>query len=101
MPDGKQWRIVKIRPNDFADIKAMLDGWHPLFQSDLGALDYIRSRLLHPPIMIWNVRYHSWLFRFLNFIRWSPPWSSGTSVQALTDLEAGELGASLAKLTKL
>jgi hypothetical protein len=38
--------------------------------------------------MIWNVRYHSWLFRFLNFIRWDPPWNSGTGVQALTDLEA-------------
>lgn len=89
MPDGIQWRVVKIRPNDFAGIKAMSDGWHPLASNpNSGALDYIRSRLLHPPIMIWSVRYDSCLSRFLDFIRWNPPWNSGTGIQALTDLEA-------------
>jgi Uncharacterized conserved protein (DUF2278) len=87
MPDGIQWRIVKIR-EDFASIKALPDGWHPL-TSDArsGALDYIRSSVLHPPILIWNVRYDSCLSQFLNFIRWNPPWKSGTGIQALTDLE--------------
>ena len=30
MPDGIQWRLVKIRPPDFAGIKALSDGWHAL-----------------------------------------------------------------------
>ena len=89
MPDGVQWRIVKIQSSDFLSIKAMSDGWHPLISdSDSGALDYIRSNVLHPPILIWNVRYDSCLSRFLNFIRWNPPWKNGTGIQALTDLES-------------
>lgn len=89
MPDGIQWRVVNIRLNDFAAVKAMPDGWHPLVSNpNSWALDYIRSYVLHPPIMIWNVRYDSCLSRFLNVIRWNPPWNSGTGIQALTDLEA-------------
>jgi hypothetical protein len=89
MPDGVQWRVVKIRANDFADIKAMSDGWNNLNSTqDSGALDYIRSSILHPPILIWTVRYDSWLSCLLNFIRWNPPWKNGTGIQCLTDLEA-------------
>lgn len=89
MPDGVQWRIVNIRANDFTAVKAMSDGWHPLVSNlNSGALDYIRSPILHPPIMIWTVRYDSCLSRLLNFLRWNPPWNSGTGIQALTDLEA-------------
>lgn len=89
MPDGIQWRVVKIRPSDFADIRALSNGWHPLVSNpDSGALDYIRSPVLHPPIIVWNVRYDSCLSWFLNLIRWNPPWNSGTGIQALTDLEA-------------
>lgn len=89
MPDGIQWRIVKIQPNDFASIKTLSSGWHALASnSTSGALDYIRSGVLHPPIIIWNVRHNSCLSRFLSFIRWNPPWKSGTGIQALTDLEA-------------
>jgi Uncharacterized conserved protein (DUF2278) len=88
MPDGIQWRVVKLRPSDVAAIKALPNGWHALASNDhSGALDYIRSHVLHPPIMIWNVRYDSCLSRLLNFIRWNPPWNSGTGIQALTDLE--------------
>lgn len=88
MPDGIQWRVVNIRPTDFAAIKALSDGWHSLpSTSSSGALDYIRSRVLHPPIIFWNVRYDSCLSRLLEFIRWNPPWKSGTGIQALTDLE--------------
>lgn len=89
MPDGIQWRIVTIRPSDFAPIKAMSDGWHPLVSDQhSGALDYIRSPVLHPPILFWHVRYNSRLARFLHFIRWNPPWNKGTGIQALTDLES-------------
>lgn len=88
MPDGIQWRLVRIRARDFADIKAMPDGWHALASNaNSGALDYIRARLLHPPILFWNVRHASWLARLLEFIRWNPPWKTGTGIQALTDLE--------------
>jgi uncharacterized protein DUF2278 len=89
MPDGIQWRLVKIRPADFAGIKALADGWHALASNDgSGALDYIRSRVLHPPILFWNVRFGGWWARILNFLRWNPPWNSGTGIQALTDLES-------------
>lgn len=89
MPDGIQWRTVRIRAQDFADVRALANGWHALVSApDTGALDYVRARALHPPILFWNVRYDSCLARLLNFIRWNPPWNSGTGIQALTDLEA-------------
>lgn len=89
MPDGIQWRTVRIRAPDFADVRALANGWHALVSApDTGALDYVRARALHPPILFWNVRYDSCLARLLNFIRWNPPWNSGTGIQALTDLEA-------------
>ena len=88
MPNGIQWRVVRIRGIDFSAFKAMPNGWHSLASSNSsGALDYIRSPVLHPPILIWTVRYQSCLSGFLNFIRWNPPWKNGTGIQALTDLE--------------
>lgn len=88
MPDGIQWRVVRIRAGDFANISALADGWHALASApNTGALDYIRSRVLHPPILFWHVRYNRWLYRLLHFIRWNPPWNSGTGIDALTDLE--------------
>lgn len=88
MPDGIQWRVVRLRSTDFASLKALPDGWHSLQSTETsGALDYIRSRTLHPPILFWNVRYDSCIARFLEFLRWNPPWKSGTGIQALTDLE--------------
>jgi hypothetical protein len=88
MPDGIQWRIVTLRPADVAALKALVDGWHPLASTpSSGAMDYPRSLVLHPPAMIYTVRYDSCLSRLLGWIRWNPPWSSGTGFQALTDLE--------------
>ncbi len=88
MPDGIQWRVVTLRQQDFAPIRAMADGWHLLPSNESsGALDYIRSAVLHPPVMIWNVRYDSCLAWLLRVIRWNPPWQSGTGFQALTALE--------------
>jgi hypothetical protein len=89
MPDGIQWRLVKIRTIDFANIKAMPDGWHALASnSNSGALDYIRSGVLNPPNLIQEVQYKSILSQFLSLIQWTPPWNNGTGFQALTDLEA-------------
>jgi len=88
MPDGIQWRIVTLRPADVAALKALPDGWHPLASTpSSGAMDYPRSPVLHPPVMIYTVRYDSCLSRLLGWIRWNPPWNSGTGFQALTDLE--------------
>jgi hypothetical protein len=88
MPDGIQWRVVRIRKADFAAIKALADGWHGLpATGSSGALDYIRAMVLHPPFLFWNVWYSSWLSKILNFLRWNPPWNSGTGIQALTELE--------------
>lgn len=88
MPDGVQWRVVGIRAQDFAPIKALANGWHPLGSSQgTGAIDYIRDPVVHPPFLVWNVRYDSCFAAFLNFLRWNPPWSSGTGIQALTTLE--------------
>jgi hypothetical protein len=54
MPNGIQWRVVKIRANDFAGIKAMADGWHFLQSNGSSmALDYIRSRP-----MTWDIRHN-------------------------------------------
>jgi hypothetical protein len=89
MPDGIQWRVVTIRAQDFAPLKALADGWHALTPDPAsGALDYIRDPVLHPPVLIWNVRYSSCLAWLLRFLRWNPPWNSGTGIQALTALEA-------------
>ena len=88
MPDGIQWRIVKIRAVDFAAIKALPSGWHALASNAAtGALDYIRSPVLHPPFLIRFVRYGGLWFHILNLLRWNPPWKNGTGFQALTDLE--------------
>lgn len=89
MPDGIQWRLVNIRATDFTFIKALSNGWHSLSSTPIsGALDYIRSSVLHPPILFWTVVYDSCLSRILNFFRWNPPWNSGTGIQALNDLES-------------
>lgn len=89
MPDGIEWRILRIRPQDFKNISGLADVWHPLASApDTGALDYVRSRVLFPPILIWFVRYDSCLARLLDLLRWNPPWRRGTGIQALTDLEA-------------
>jgi Uncharacterized conserved protein (DUF2278) len=93
LPDGVQWRVIKIRAADFANIRAMSDGWHPLASnSDSGALDYVRSLLLHPPNLIWFVQFDSFLSKFLAWLRWNPPWKNGTGIQALGDLETAIVG---------
>lgn len=88
MPDGIEWRVVRIRPGDFSQFIALPDGWHALASSSTsGALDYIRSPVLHPPLLVRKVRHHSLLARLLQWLRWNPPWRNGTGIQALADLE--------------
>lgn len=88
MPDGIQWRIVHIRPGDFAAFKALPDGWHALQSTGTsGALDYIRSPALHPPITVIPFMYNSCIVRLFNYLRWNPLWMNGTGIQALSELE--------------
>ena len=88
MPDGVQWRTVRIRPADFAGIRALPSGWHSLASNAAsGALDYIRSAAFHPPFLIHTVTFEGWMSKLLRFSRWNPPWNNGTGFQALTDLE--------------
>jgi hypothetical protein len=89
MPDGVQWRKVQVRESDFLSVKQLADGWHNLISnSSSGALDYIRSPALHPPFLIYFVRYDSQLQCLLNWLRWNPPWNNGTGIQALIELES-------------
>lgn len=89
MPDGIQWRSPRLRGQDFASILALANGWHALASNaSSGALDYIRSGVLHPPFLISRVRFGGWLQRFFAWLRWNPPWNSGTGIQALESLEA-------------
>lgn len=89
MPDGIQWRTVKLRTSDFANIAALGNGWHALPSGPgTGALDYIRDPVLHPPGVIKKVRYRGPLFLFTSWFRWNPPWNNGTGIQALESLES-------------
>ncbi len=89
MPDGIEWRTVSLNVTDMVQFSQLPDGWHPLPSSPFsGSLDYIRSRMLHPPLGVVFVRYDSCLSRLLEFVRWNPPWNKGTGINALKDLEA-------------
>lgn len=89
MPDGIQWRRVRIRAKDLATITSLPEGWHNLALTEhSAALDYIRSKALHPPVLVYRVRFVGFLYRLLHWLRWNPPWNSGTGFQALTELEA-------------
>lgn len=89
MPNGIEWRVVKLRSADMQQFKQLSNGWHSLASNaGSGALDYIRSAVLHPPLGVMFVRYDSCLAWFLNLIRWNPPWNKGVGIAALTDLEA-------------
>ena len=89
MPDGIQCRSPRLRSQDFTSILALANGWHALASNaSSGALDYIRSGVLHPPFLISRVRFGGWLQRFFAWLRWNPPWNSGTGIQALESLEA-------------
>lgn len=52
MPAGIQWRRVKIRVSDFAGIRALSDGWHPLASNQISPSGRWttpdRQRCIHP-----------------------------------------------------
>lgn len=88
MPDGIQWRVVKLRKGAFSPISSLPNGWHSLpSNSTSGALDYIRSGVLHPPLVFTLLAYGGFMSGLLKYLQWNPPWHSGTGIQALVDLE--------------
>lgn len=95
--DGIEWRVVPLVASDLKGIAALANGWHLLASSPVsGALDNIRTTAFHRPgCAIWFFRYDPFLEalrRWLN-IRINPPWSAGTSVDALNVYEPLLTGA--------
>jgi hypothetical protein len=89
MPDGIQWRVVRIRASMFANVAGLADGWHALQSvQGSGALDYIRAPVLHPPFLFTKIPYRGIFYFVLRWLRWNPPWNNGTGIQALTSLES-------------
>src|ERR1044072_7206956 len=84
-PDGVEWRVVEISAGDMAQFSRLPDGFHPLVSNATsGAMDYIRSRMLHPPIGITRARHGGFLAKVLGLVNWNPPWNHGTGMDALT-----------------
>jgi uncharacterized protein YukJ len=89
-PDGVQWRVATIDRAEFAAILALGDGWHDIASnSTSGALDYIRSTLLHhrrifipsPGGILGNIDM-GWVLDLI----WGR-WQSGRGTDALEALE--------------
>lgn len=88
MPDGIQWRVVRLGKVAFSPISSLPNGWHLLPSNPTsGALDYIRASVLHPPLVFRMLPRGGFLAGLLKYLRWNPPWNSGTGIQALLDLE--------------
>lgn len=87
LPNGVQWRVVSLSRQALKGVADLADGWHDLVSTpDSGALDYIRNRDLRPrtgcalgPL--------GDLVRFVVAPTIEVPWSEGTSIDALADLE--------------
>lgn len=88
MPDGIQWRVVRIDPANFAAIKALPNGWHAIASNpSSGAIDYLRSTMLQPPRWFQYVNYGGMVTFIVRLTRLAPRWNNGTGIQALAELE--------------
>ena len=94
--DGIHWRAVPITAADMKGVAALADGRHDLpfhaapNAATAGAIDNIRTTAFHRPgCAIFFFRYDpvlEWLRGTFN--AWvNPPWSAGTSIDALAVLE--------------
>lgn len=94
--DGINWRVVPLSASDMKGVDAMALGRHDLpyaLQAGAptgGAIDNIRTAAFHRPgCAVVFIRYDpflEWLRRVFN--AWvNPPWSAGTSIDALTVFE--------------
>jgi uncharacterized protein YukJ len=89
--DGIEWRVVPMSEPEMKGVAALADGWHLLASTDSsGALDNIRTAAFHRRgCAVIPIRYDP-LFETLR--QWfnmtnNPPWTAGTSIQALDALE--------------
>lgn len=112
-----QWRVVHLRVGEWQTVFSLPDGFHPLISNEgSGAVDYFRDPRLRSyvfvpdfvagPIPWWQRVPEAWRTlrgvvqelsaqpavrlrsRHLHLVDATPPWKTGTDVQALTDLEA-------------
>lgn len=89
LPNGVEWRLVELGKSALKGVAALPNGWHPLAMNAVsGALDYVRSPELRrrPGCLIFRYdpvleALRVWLQANFN------PWKSGTSLDALADLE--------------
>lgn len=112
-----KWRVIPLRTSEWDPIFQLPDGFHPLVSNEIsGAVDYARDHRLKNLIFIpeYAAGPHPWWKRVpeiwreligeapeiktqpvmhtmahrLRIIDRTPPWKTGTDVEALTDLEA-------------
>lgn len=89
MPNGVEWRVVELGKSNLNGVRALPDGWHSLSSTPAsGALDYIRSTEFRPRLGCFFVMFDPLLEALRNYLEANlNPWKSGTSVDALADLE--------------
>jgi hypothetical protein len=89
--DGIEWRIVPISAGDLKGVAALGNGWHVLLSTAVsGALDNIRTAAFHRPgCLVAFVRFDPLLEALRRWFNlWTnPPWSRGSSVDALNAFE--------------
>jgi hypothetical protein len=92
-----QYRIAPMRPESFANVSALGDGFHPLPSTPgSGALDYVRSEVLRLRLgcmfapLAWLVRL---LARILEGLLESRSWTFSNGDNALNELERNLQGA--------
>ena len=112
-----RWRVIPLRVSEWQPVFTLADGFHSLASNDSsGAVDYPRDLRLRDMVFIpdyvdgpvpwWKRLRESWevlsdrpqaisrqpqirlLARRVRVVDKTPPWKTGTDVQALTDLEA-------------
>jgi hypothetical protein len=88
--DGTEWRVVPLVAAQMKGVATLADGWQSLRSDDQsGALDYVRTAAFHRGCNILFFRFEVWLEelrRWFNHLL-NPPWTAGSSVQALDVLE--------------
>lgn len=90
LPNGVEWRVVELGKSGLNGVAALSAGWHGLAMTpSSGALDYYRSPELRPRLGCLFVVFDPLLERLRQLIESNPGfgWKSGTSIQALADLE--------------
>lgn len=88
VPNGVEWRVVELGKR--YGITALANGWHPLAMTPgSGALDYVRSPEFRPRLGCLLLVFDPAMERLRRWLEagMTPAWKSGTSIEALADLE--------------